>query len=107
MLRRHWLTALVLLVLVGIWQLHQELLASYELYEAGDYERAIVLLGGVVQRRPDDPMVLYNLACFESLAGRREAAVAHVRRTLELDPSMRTMVDADSDFDPIRDDLAT
>jgi uncharacterized Ntn-hydrolase superfamily protein len=93
--------------LVGLWQLYQELFASYELYEAGEYERAIELLEPVAGRRPDDAMVLYNLACFESLAGRREAAVAHVQRTLELDSSMQTMVDADSDFDPIRDELAT
>jgi uncharacterized Ntn-hydrolase superfamily protein len=92
--------------LVGLWRRHQELLASYELYESGQYERAINLIAPVAERWPDDPMVLYNLACFESLAGRRADAVAHVRRTLELDPTMRAMVDADSDFDPIRDELA-
>jgi uncharacterized Ntn-hydrolase superfamily protein len=92
--------------LVRLWRLYHELLASYELYESGEYERAIELIAPVAERWPDDAMVLYNLACFESLAGRREDAVAHVRRALELDPTMRAMVDADSDFDPIRNELA-
>jgi uncharacterized Ntn-hydrolase superfamily protein len=92
--------------LVGLWQLQHELLASYELYESGEYERAIELIAPVAERRPDDAMVLYNLACFESLTGRRGDAVAHVRRALELDPTMRAMADADSDLDPIRDELA-
>jgi uncharacterized Ntn-hydrolase superfamily protein len=92
--------------LLELWQVQHELLASYELYESKEYGRAIELMAGVAERRPDDAAVFYNLACFESLAGRREDAIAHVRRALELDPSLQAMADADSDFDPIRDELA-
>jgi uncharacterized Ntn-hydrolase superfamily protein len=92
--------------LLELWQVQHELLASYELYESKEYGRAIELMAGVAERRPDDAAVLYNLACFESLAGRREDALAHVRRALELDPSMQATAEADSDFDPIRDELA-
>lgn len=91
--------------LVGLWQREHQVSASYDSYAARDYERAIELISPVLERWPDDPMVLYNLACYESLAGRREDAVAHLRRTLELNASLQAMADADSDFDAIRDEL--
>ena len=93
--------------LVELWRVQREMQAAFELYEAKEYGQAVELVARVAERRPDDAAVLYNLACFESLAGRREDAVAHVRRALAVDPSMRAMADADSDFDPIRDELAT
>ena len=93
--------------LVEMWRRYHQMFESYELYEAKDYERAIELMAQVAEAWPDDAMVLYNLACYESLAGRLEEAIAHVRRALELDPSLEAMADADADFDPIRDDLAT
>jgi uncharacterized Ntn-hydrolase superfamily protein len=91
--------------LVALWQREHQMSASYDSYAAKDYERAIELVAPVVERWPDDAMVLYNLACYESLAGRAEDAVRHLSRTLELDASMQAMADADSDFDPIRDEL--
>lgn len=92
--------------LVELWQRQRQLLASHELYESKDFAAAIEAMAPVAERWPDDAMVLYNLACLESLTGRREEAVAHVRRALELDQSMRAMVDADEDFEPIRESLA-
>ena len=50
-------------------------------------------------------MLLYNLACYESLAGRRDDAVAHLRRAIELDGSYRALAAEDPDFDPIRESL--
>ena len=58
----------------------------------------------LLPERPDDPVVLYDLACFESLAGRREAALAHLRVALEADPWLVDHARADTDLDPIRDD---
>jgi hypothetical protein len=46
--------------------------------------------------------VLYNLACYESLAGRSEQAVEHLGRAVALDPSYRPLAEVDSDFDPVR-----
>jgi uncharacterized Ntn-hydrolase superfamily protein len=92
--------------LVELWQRYHQMFASFEAYEDKSYERAIELMAPVVEGWPEDAMVLYNLACFESLAGRREDAVEHLRRALELDASMQAMADADSDFDSIRDELA-
>ena len=53
----------------------------------------------------DAPMLLYNLACYESLAGRSEDAMAHLRRAIELDGSYRALAAEDPDFDPIRAEL--
>jgi hypothetical protein len=52
-------------------------------------------------------MLLYNLACYESLAGRRADAVAHLRRSIELDPSYRELARDDPDFAPVRDALSS
>jgi tetratricopeptide (TPR) repeat protein len=72
---------------------------------AGDPEAAVRIMEELLPERPDDPVVLYDLACFESLAGRREAALEHLRQALEGDPSLREYVAGDPDLDPIRDEL--
>ncbi len=52
---------------------------------------------------PDNPGVLYNLACAEAQAGRVDDALACLRRALELQPSMKEWADADEDFAPLRE----
>ena len=71
----------------------------------GDPEAAVRIMEELLAQRPDDPVVLYDAACFESLAGRLEAALEHLRRALEADPSLRELVADDPDLDPIRDAL--
>jgi tetratricopeptide (TPR) repeat protein len=73
----------------------------------GDPEAAVEIMEELLAERPDDPVVLYDVACFESLAGRREAALEHLRLALERDPSLREYVADDSDLDPIRDALSS
>lgn len=48
--------------------------------------------------------ILYNLACAESLAGRREDALAHLAKSLEMNPEFRGLAREDSDFDAVKDD---
>jgi len=50
--------------------------------------------------------MLYNLACYESLAGRRDEAVASLGRAIELDPSFRALARDDSDFDAVRAEIS-
>lgn len=69
----------------------------------GEYEKAIALLEKTHSEYPTDAGVLYNLACAESLAGRRDDALAHLRRSIELDETFGESAEKDSDFDPIRD----
>jgi hypothetical protein len=61
-----------------------------------------VLTSGV-ERYPDDPTLLYDLACYEALTGRLDAALEHVRRALELDASLKPLAEGDPDLDPLRE----
>ena len=86
---------------VSSWEASRFALARAE---AGDPDAAIAILEEALAERPGDPGLNYDLACFESLAGRREAALAHLRVALEADPWLVDHARADTDLDPIRDD---
>jgi tetratricopeptide (TPR) repeat protein len=77
---------------------------AVELSEAGDHDAAVGIFEGLLAERPADPRALYDLACFESLAGRPDDALAHLRRSIELDASFRGYAREDEDFAPVRDD---
>jgi Tetratricopeptide repeat len=72
--------------------------------EEGDLDAACAMLEEALAERPRDPGLNYDLACFESLDGRREAALEHLRVALEADPSLVEHARTDTDLDPIRDD---
>ena len=74
--------------------------------EAGDPEAAVRIMEEVYAERPDDARTLYDLACFESLAGHREDALEHIRQAFERDPSARELARDDPDLDPIRDGIS-
>ena len=48
-------------------------------------------------------MLLYNVACCESLAGRSDDAIEHLRLAIEHADRFRSLAADDSDFDPTRD----
>jgi tetratricopeptide (TPR) repeat protein len=74
---------------------------------AGDWSRAAEVTAEGLVRYPDNPAVLYNLACFEAQGGRRAEALEHLRRAFDLDPEkVRAWASDDSDLDSIRDDPA-
>lgn len=76
------------------------------LYEEGRYDEAADRAQEIVRDNPDQPMLLYNVACVESLAGRTDDAIAHLRRAVELAERCRDYARGDSDFDPIREEPA-
>ena len=81
--------------------------AAQGLAAAGDLEGAADLLASEAVARPDKAGLLYNAACFEALAGRREAALEHLRAALALEPDeIRRWAEGDSDLDSLRDDPA-
>lgn len=79
-------------------------LAAMRFLDAGEPERGIDVFREALERFPGNPNVLYNLACFEALAGRREEALDHLEQAAETDPRTREWAQTDSDFDAIRDD---
>jgi mannose-6-phosphate isomerase-like protein (cupin superfamily) len=78
--------------------------AAKDLADAGDPGGAADLMGEALAELPDNAYLLYNAACFEALAGRREDALAHLRAAVERDPKTREWAAGDSDLDSIRDD---
>ena len=77
------------------------------LYEAGRYDEAADRARELLEAHPHSGVLLYNLACYESLAGRPAAdAIEHLRRGLELRQDLHDLAKRDSDLDPIRDEPA-
>jgi tetratricopeptide (TPR) repeat protein len=76
------------------------------LYDAGDYAEAADRGRALAEAHPEYPGLLYNVACCESLAGRTDDAIEHLRLAIERRERLRSFASGDSDFDPIRDEPA-
>ena len=84
------------------WELWASAVGS--LYHEGQYAEAADRARPVVDAHPEYPLLAYNLACCESLAGRKADALAHLRRAIEGSDRAREFAAGDSDLDPIRDE---
>lgn len=73
-------------------------------HEPGNYAQGVELLREALGRHGEDPVLLYDLACFESLSGDTEEALAHVTRSVELDPQLAPGAAADTDLEALRQD---
>ena len=69
----------------------------------GDPEGAVAIAREALEQHPDNPSVLYNLACFEALAGHEDDAMAHLKRAIELRPPAREWAQCDDDLAALRD----
>jgi uncharacterized Ntn-hydrolase superfamily protein len=87
--------------LVGIWTVWEAQRHAHTLAGRGDHAAAADALRRQLDDR-EDALLLYNLACYEALAGRAADAVAHLRRSIALDPSHRSLAAQDPDFESIR-----
>jgi tetratricopeptide (TPR) repeat protein len=83
------------------WELWAPLNA---LYAEGKYEEAADRGREVIEAHPQYGAPFYNLACCESLAGRTDDAIEHLRRAIAVSDRTREYARGDSDFDPIRED---
>jgi tetratricopeptide (TPR) repeat protein len=73
------------------------------LARGSDPEGAIAIVREALDEHPDNPSVLYNLACFEAIAGHDDDAIAHLTRAIELRPSSREWAQTDRDLDSLRE----
>lgn len=75
-------------------------------YDAGDYEEAARVAREILRDEPAAPLLYYNVACIESLAGQKDAALEHLRKAVELSERTKEFAKGDSDLDPIRGEPA-
>jgi uncharacterized Ntn-hydrolase superfamily protein len=90
--------------LLGIHLVWDVVRRASAFHSPGRYAEGVALLREGAARHGEDAVLLYDLACFEALAGESEEALRHLTRSLELEPDLRAGAAADSDFDPIRQD---
>jgi hypothetical protein len=74
------------------------------LYDQGEHAELSARLEELIAANPQYPMLVYNLACSESLSGRTTDAIDHLRRAIDASGKFRNDARQDSDFDPIRDE---
>ncbi len=70
----------------------------------GRLDLAIEALERAEEVAPDEAVVPYNLACYWSLAGKKEQALTYLSRAIAMDPEFRERIHDEPDFDPIRSD---
>ena len=76
----------------------------WPLYDKGEHDELRARLEDLIAANPQYPMLVYNLACSESLSGRTADAIDHLRRAVGASEKLRADARTDSDFDPIRDE---
>lgn len=71
-------------------------------WRSGDYPAARAMIETGLEEHPDNPSLLYDLACLEALSGESDAAIEHLRRAVELKPEFAKDAQNDEDFASIR-----
>jgi tetratricopeptide (TPR) repeat protein len=81
--------------------------SPWEFYFAGAQKppaEAYALAAEALAHYPEHGALHYNLACYASLAGRRDQALEHLRIAFEREPKARQWAADDADLDAVRDD---
>jgi tetratricopeptide (TPR) repeat protein len=84
----------------GGWEVFAPLLP---LFESGRYEEGADRAQALLADDPPYGDLYYNTACFEARAGRTDAALAHLRRAVELKPSLAESAREDDDLAALRE----
>lgn len=82
------------------WELFAPLIP---LFEAGAFEEGADRAQGLIADDPPYGVLYYNTACFEARAGRIDDGLAHLRRAIELLPSLAESAREDDDLAPLRE----
>jgi tetratricopeptide (TPR) repeat protein len=86
--------------------LEERLYASTLAINGGRYDEAISHLRLVRDEDPDNDHALYMLAVAHAQRGEHAEAIAHLERSIALNPENRALARRDPDLDPLRDDDA-
>lgn len=75
--------------------------AAQNLYRVGEKEKAAAMAEQALRQAQDEPVVLYNVACFYAEQGDIERAVDLLERAVSLGWGDRAWMEHDSDLDPL------
>jgi len=87
---------------VGGWEVWAEF---HPAYEAGEYDAVIDRARATVEAS-EYAAPLYNLACCEALAGRKNDAIGHLQVAFQRRPDLRDLAKEDTDLNPLREEPA-
>ena len=76
----------------------------YGHYEEKEYEQGLAILESTLADYPGNPFLYYNMACCESLLGRCDEALEHLKLAIKGHEPFVEMARDDRDFDPVRED---
>lgn len=83
----------------------EDIFAAFSYAEKGEVETGRAMIEGAIERQKEQWQGHYNAACYEMRYGDKEAGIAHLQRSYELEPERVAEVAAgDTDLDPVRDD---
>jgi quercetin dioxygenase-like cupin family protein len=82
----------------------EEIFVAFGHLRNGDEAKGREAIQAAIAEHPGEWQGHYNAACFEAQTGNKDAAFAHLKRAVELDPKAAEYAAKDEDFDGLRDD---
>ena len=70
----------------------------------GNKEIGLEWANNALAAEPDDPGVIYNVACCYSLLGKNDGAIDLLEKAIDNGFGQKEWIENDSDLDPLRDD---
>lgn len=81
-----------------------ELYDFFQHYNEQDWEGALAACHVALEKHPGNALILYNIACMQSILGRGEEALATLSESVEKWPKFKENARADDDFASLRED---
>jgi len=81
-----------------------ELFDFFEHYNKEDYEGALAACHVALEKFPGNALVLYNIACMQSMLGRGDEALETLRASVDKWPQFKENAQKDDDFASLRED---
>jgi tetratricopeptide (TPR) repeat protein len=81
-----------------------ELFDFFEHYNRQDYGGALAACHVALEKFPENALILYNIACMQSMLGRGDEALETLRASIDKWPGYRENAQADDDFASLRED---
>lgn len=81
-----------------------ELHDFFEHYNEKDYEGALAACHVALEKYPGNALILYNIACMQSMLGRGDEALGTLGEAVESWPKFKENAQKDDDFTSLRDD---